>query len=76
VEVVSKNDTDYEIEERVIQYQQSNVGLVWIIHPVSQTVAVYRLESGVRAQILYGEDELSGEKVLPGFSLTVKNIFE
>lgn len=76
VEVVSKNDTDFEIEERVIQYQQSGVRLIWVIHPVSQTITVYRLTSGVKAQFLADSDELSGEDVIPGFKVAVQKLFE
>lgn len=76
VEVISKNDTDFEIDERVIQYQLSGVRLIWVIHPVTQTIAVYRLSNGVKAQILIDEDEVSGEDVIPGFKLQVKKVFE
>lgn len=76
VEVVSKNDKTYEIEAKVKQYQQAGVCLIWIVYPVTQTVEVYRLESGVRSQRLFGDDELDGEDVLPGFRLKVTTIFE
>lgn len=76
VEVVSKNDKAYEIEAKIKQYQQAGVRLIWIVYPVTETVEVYRLESGVRSQRLYGDDELDGEDVIPGFKLKVSAIFE
>jgi Uma2 family endonuclease len=75
VEVASPSDRDYEIEARVREYQQANVKLVWVIHPYSQTIDVYRLASGSRLQRYVGDDELEGEDVLPGFKLKVSDIF-
>lgn len=75
VEVVSKNDTDFEIEERIIQYQNSGVRLIWIIHPVSQSVEIYRLSRGIESERLSGDKELDGEDVIPGFKLRVSKLF-
>jgi Uma2 family endonuclease len=76
VEIVSKGDDNYEIEEKVIQYLKSYVRLIWIVHPVSQTVQVYRLKDGLKSEILIGDEELDGEDVIPGFKLKVKKLFE
>jgi Uma2 family endonuclease len=75
VEIVSKNDTAYEIEKKVNQYQQWGVGLVWIIYPVSRTVAVYRVADGLKPQVLKDEDELEGFEILPSFKLKVNALF-
>ncbi len=74
-EVVSKNDTAYEIEKKVIQYQQSGVKLIWVIYPLSKTVAVYRLSSQLTPEILDTRAELDGEQVVRGFKLRVSNLF-
>lgn len=76
VEVVSKGDDDYDLEEKIIQYQKSGVRLIWIVHPVSQTVEVYRLSTGLRSFRLVGEDELLGEEVIPGFKVKVSRLFD
>jgi Uma2 family endonuclease len=76
VEVVSKNDTDYEIERKINHYKQVGVKLIWVVHPVSQTVGVYNLANGMVPQIIGGGGELDGEDVLPGFKLAVKALFE
>lgn len=76
VEVVSKNDTDYEIERKVSHYQQVGVRLIWVVHPVSQTVGGYSLANGLVPQIISVIGELDGEDVLPGFKLAVKVLFE
>jgi len=75
VEVVSKNDKDYEIEAKVKQYQEAGVKLIWIIHPFSQTIEVYQLSTRLKSQRLVGDEELNGLEVLPGFSLKVSAIF-
>ncbi len=74
VEVVSKNDTAYEIEKKVRQYQQAGVKVVWIVYPVSQTVFVYRLPMGLKVQVFSGDDELREEEILPGFKIKA-NVF-
>jgi Uma2 family endonuclease len=76
VEVASPGDKDYDIEAKIIEYQQAGVSLVWIIHPLSRRVDVYRLAQGLRPQICMGDDALSGEDVIPGFSLPVSAIFD
>jgi Uma2 family endonuclease len=75
VEVVSKNDTAYEIEKKVRQYQQAGVKLIWVAYPISQTIAVYHLKEGLTPKILNTSNELDGEDVLPGFKLKVSAIF-
>jgi Uma2 family endonuclease len=75
VEVVSKNDTFYEVEKKVQHYQQVGVKLIWVIHPVSQTVGVYRLVNGLLPQVIGIAGELDGEDVLPGFKLPVRTLF-
>ena len=75
-EVTSKNDKDFEVEAKVLQYQRSGVRLVWILHSYTQTVEVFRLSKGLRSQRLVGDDELEGEDVIPGFKLKISELFE
>ena len=49
--------------------------LIWVIHPFSQTVAVYKLATGLIPQIIGPEGELDGAEVIPGFKLAVKALF-
>jgi Uma2 family endonuclease len=73
VEVVSPNDLYYEVEEKVREYRQAGVRLVWIVVPPSRTVLVRRLD-GTATEVLEG-GELSGEDVVPGFRCRVADIF-
>lgn len=76
IEVLSKGDEVSEIDRKILQYQRSQVKLVWIIHPVIQSVDVYRLKDGLKLQRLLTDDELDGEDVIPGFKLKVSRLFE
>jgi len=73
VEVVSPNDEVNEVDKRVLDYQRAGVPLLWVVHPASRHVDVYRLSG--RGEILGEQHELTGEPVLPGFRLPVREIF-
>ena len=75
VEIVSPNDALFEIEAKVLQYQQSDVKLIWVVRPFSQLVDVYRLETGLNPTTLNITNELDGEDGIPGFNLLITNIF-
>lgn len=71
VEVVSPNDIAYEIDEKVREFLDAGVPLVWVVNPAQRTVAIHRA-SGPGA-ILRENDEISGEDVIPGFRCRVGN---
>ncbi len=74
VEVVSPTDRWSEIEEKVAEYLGIGVRLVWLLNPRTRSVHIYRPSSEVR-RIREG-DTLDGEDVLPGFAVSVKELFE
>ena len=76
IEVVSESDTDYEVDRKIQQYLQASVQVIWIVRPVSQTIEVFRLESGFRSHRLIIEDVLTEESLLPGFKMPVNAIFD
>ncbi|NWJ95665.1 MAG: Uma2 family endonuclease [Chloroflexi bacterium] len=76
VEVTSPSDRVFEIEAKIKEYQIAGVKLVWVIHPYSRRVDVYRLASGPKPYSYLNEDELDGEDVIPGFKLKVSLIFD
>ena len=73
VEVISPNDTAHEVQEKIEEYQQVGVSLIWIIEPDLRIVDVYR-QNGMNSR-LRETDELSGEDVLPGFRCRVAELF-
>jgi Uma2 family endonuclease len=72
VEVVSPNDTAYEIDEKLEDYRKAGVPLVWVINPNSRIVWVIRGDGSVSH--LIQDDELSGENVIPGFRCKVREV--
>lgn len=76
IEIVSKNDDFYEVEKKVIQYQQAGVRLIWIVRPVIKAVEIYRLVNGLAPQIVDSKGDLDGEDVISGFKLAVSKLFE
>lgn len=74
VEVVSPSDSANDVQEKVREYLDYGVQLIWVVHPLQRTVTVYRPDRS--AHVLYEEDTLDGGDVLPGFSLSVAIIFE
>jgi Uma2 family endonuclease len=72
VEVLSPNDTSYELDEKLEDYRKAGVPLVWVINPNSRTVRIHRGDNPVI--YLREDDELSGEDVIPGFRCLVREI--
>jgi Uma2 family endonuclease len=73
IEVVSPNDLYEEIEEKVTEYLGAGVRLVWVVNPSTKTVLVRRPNKTCTA--LHANDTLSGEDVLPGFTVPVAELF-
>ena len=73
VEVISPNDTDTEVSEKVEEWLTAGCTMVWVINPRQETVAVYRAAEAV--SILSGDDVLEGGDVVEGFQCRVQQIF-
>jgi len=73
VEVLSPEDTVYEVEEKVEEWLSAGAKAVWVVNPRKQTVAVHRLQAPVRT--FTARDRLDGEDVLPGFSCDLAKVF-
>jgi Uma2 family endonuclease len=74
VEAVSPSDSANDVHEKVIEYLDYGVRLVWVVHPIQWTVTVYGPDRSAR--VLSVDDTLDGGDVLPGFTLPVADIFE
>jgi Uma2 family endonuclease len=73
VEVMSPSDSAHYVAEKVEEYLEAGVPLVWVLNPRRETVTAYG--PGSVARILRVGDVLDGGDVLPGFTLPVANIF-
>ena len=73
-EVVSPNDRPAEVEEKVASWLAHGTRLVLVVDPRRRTVRVYR--PGTPPRTLAEQDVLSGEDVVPGWTLPVRALFE
>lgn len=74
VEVLSPDDAWSDVTQKLREYFAIGVQLVWVADPASRTVYAYRSLTDVRE---FGEaDELTGDDVLPGFTVPVARLFE
>jgi Uma2 family endonuclease len=67
VEVVSPHDKLVDIDARVRDFLRAGTQLAWVVNPDARTVMIYRADGSV--QLLCDPATLSGESVLPGFSI-------
>jgi Uma2 family endonuclease len=72
VEVISPNDKMYEFEEKLEDYLAEGVKVVWEVNPKFRFLRIHRPDCN--SQRLVESDTLSGELVLPGFSMLVKDL--
>lgn len=75
VDVVSPSDLWLDVDDKIEEYKQAGVRLIWVINPYLPSVHVHRIDSN-KVQTLGIKDELDGEDVLPGFKLKVSALFE
>lgn len=73
VEVISKNDQLERVAEKMENYRKAEVKVVWHVFPTRNEVHVYR---GKQMLVCTGEDLCSAEPVIPGFVMTVNEIFK
>lgn len=73
IEVVSPGDTADEVEEKVALWFKHGARAVWVMYPKARAIVVHRPSGhGVR---LTESDVLDGEDVVPGFRLSVADLF-
>jgi Uma2 family endonuclease len=74
VEIGSPTNLAEEIDNKITDYFQSGVCLVWVFYPDSGRVSVYR--SPTQVSILGRTDTLDGGEVLPGFRLPIAQLYK
>jgi Uma2 family endonuclease len=73
VEVTSPSDRAEPQREKVIEYFLAGVRLVWVVYPSLRMIDVFESPTSVRA---FGpEGVVTGEPVLPGFELSLADLF-
>jgi Uma2 family endonuclease len=74
VEVTSPTDRWTDLLEKVDQYLDKGVRIVWVIDTRLRNAHVFRL-TGITSKI-EADGRLSGEDVLPGFELPLTQLFK
>jgi len=73
-EVLSPSDRHSDVTERVQDFLDAGVAIVWVLDPDFQTVSVFRANQEPRS--FSRSDELTAEPDLPGFQVRVGELFE
>jgi Uma2 family endonuclease len=73
IELRSRTDKLPDLQAKMLEYRANGVRLGWLINPQQQMVEIYRSNRDV--EILQSPSSLSGEDVLPGFSLDLTKIW-
>jgi Uma2 family endonuclease len=72
VEVISPDETMYEFEQRLVDYQEAKISLVWEVNPKFRFVRIHRLDRD--AERLNESATLTADPILPGFSVLVSEL--
>jgi Uma2 family endonuclease len=73
VEILSPNDTQEEIGEKIDDYLTAGVALVWIVKPRHRTIEIF--QRGAEPIMVNVTQELSAEPHLPGFRIPAVQLF-
>lgn len=73
VEVISPNDEYEEVDDKVADYFDAGVPLIWVVSPKSRTVLVYHPDGTARR--LVETHDLTADPVIPGFQVKVAELF-
>lgn len=73
VELRSGSDSLKPLQEKMQEYMDNGAKLGWLIDPQNRQVEIYR--PGLEVEILANPTELSGEEILPGFSLSLRRVW-
>ena len=73
LELRSETDNLNDLREKMQEYMDNGARLGWLIDPHNKRVEIYRI--GQAVEVLENPTTLSGETVLPRFTLTLKRIW-
>lgn len=72
IELMSDSDEKYTLPTKMEKYFQNGVRLGWVIDPFTSQTTIYRPDAEPQTKSF--DVELSGEDVLPGFALRLREI--
>jgi Uma2 family endonuclease len=68
------DDRPRDVLDKVGEYLQAAVCVVWVIDPEQRSATIYRSLAEIR--VLGPEDDLDGEDVVPGFRCRLANVID
>ncbi len=74
IEVLSPGDRPREVLDKVGEYLDSGVRMVWVIDPEARAAVVYRSLSNARS--VRADEMLDGEDLVPGFSCPLADVVD
>ena len=74
VEVKSPSDSNREVREKTERWLAAGTSVVWVVDPGDRTVTVH--EQGQSPQVLTESESLTGGAVVPGFQVSVRELFQ
>ena len=76
IEVRSPSSRNYDSILKLEKYLQAGVRECWLVNTESNTIRVFtKNETGEQAMKAYGESDVIPVKILPGFSISLKEVF-
>ncbi|MGH9432610.1 MAG: Uma2 family endonuclease [Terriglobia bacterium] len=73
VEVLSPGNTPEEMTRRIQLYKNAGVAAIWILDPAARNASIYK---GSSVRTLSGDAVLSDPEIVPGFSISLPNLFD
>ena len=73
LELASETDDIEILQAKMQEYLDNGCSLGWLIDPKTRQIEIYRCDQEV--EVLQNPKSLSGEDVLPGFTLNLETIF-
>jgi len=74
VEVIGENASWGGMEEKIADYHQTGVDMVWVADPHTRTVKLY--PKGGMPTIVHDGSEIDGGEILPGFKVPIARFFD
>lgn len=73
VEVVSPRDIYYEVDDKLADFFDAGIPLIWIVSPFTQTVVAYHLDGTCRR--LRANEELTAHPLISDFRVRIADLF-
>jgi Uma2 family endonuclease len=73
IEILSPSNRPRDVQEKIVDYLEAGVRLIWIIDPATRTARIHRPDQD-QVSLLEGEKLLGGD-VLPGLTVPLEGLF-